>query len=323
VWGNLVVWEAQAPDGGDISGMNLDTGERLDIEGLPGLQIRPQICGDILVWQDIRNGNWDVYGFSLSRGIEFPVSRQIDDQIMPSVSDSTVFWIDKRLSVDGVLGLRFGGWRSAADVRRFETLSQDGRISLLLDVDEHSDAIVYRFYRYPDDRPVGDDRLMRIRHEFSLGADSLYVYPDTSVAERRPFFYTLGVIDGYGEESLYGPVSGTSYAPAPDLLLLGHPFPNPCRGELAFNFGLPRGGRPASGSSWPDPEEEPRSVVVGVYTVTGRLIRSLEAGSLSPGYYRFSWDGRNEAGNKVGAGVYFISVHTGGESLSRKVILLR
>jgi hypothetical protein len=221
------------------------------------------------------------------------------------------------------MGLRFGESRTAADIRRFEALSQDGQISLLIDVDEHSDAVKYRVYRYPDDRPVSDDRLLHIREEFSLGSDSVFVYPDTMVAARRPFFYTLGVIDGYGEETLHGPVRGWAYAAAPKQMLLGYPFPNPCRGDVAFNFGLPRYSQPEERASWPDPAERPRAVNVGVYAVTGRLVRTMEAGVMTPGYYRFEWDGRDDWGSEVSPGVYFIKARTGGVGITRKIILLR
>jgi beta propeller repeat protein len=323
VYGNFVVWEDHSSDGGDVSGMDLATGLRTDIVRRPGLQINPEISGDIVVWQDSRNGGWDIYGYSLTDGIEFPICRQRDDQIMPSVSDSTVYWVDKRRPVDAILGLAFGGPRSVADIRRFETLSQDGQISLLVDVHEHSDAVTYRFYRYPDGRPMSDDRMAHIRKEFRLGRDSVYVFPDTSVAARRPFYYTLGVTDGYGEETFHGPVSGWAYAPVPQSLLLGNPFPNPCRGEVAFNFGVPRKSVPAGDTSWSDPTDHPRAVNVGVYTVSGRLVRTIEAGAMIPGYYRFEWDGRDESGRSVGPGIYFIHTGMGGQSLSRKVILLR
>jgi len=322
-WGRVVVWEDDAGGDGDIRGFDLETGVTFDVTGRPDPQQDPSVCGDMVVWQDMRNGNWDIYAYSITEGREFPITRQDDDQIMPSLNDSTVFWVDHRLATDAVLGLKFGEIRTAADIRKFEALSQDGQISLLLDVDEHSDAIKYRLYRYPDNRPVLDDRLLHIRDEFTLGGDSVHVYPDTLVAARRPFFYTLGVIDGYGEETLHGPVRGWAYAAAPKQMLLGYPSPNPCRGEVAFHFGLPRHRGQGEETSWPDPAESPRAVYVGVYTVTGRLVRTMKAGAMIPGYYRFEWDGRDEGGISVGPGVYFIKAQTGGAGISRKVILLR
>jgi immune inhibitor A len=322
-WGEVVVWEDHSSGQGDISGVNLGTGTAFQVVADPAPQAYPMISGDIVVWQDMRNGNWDIYGYSLVDGVEFPISRQIDDQIMPSLSDSTVFWIDHRAPIDAIMGLRFGGIRKAADIRRLEALSQDGKISLLLDVDEYSDAITYRLYRYPDGRAMSEDRFLHIRTEFHLGADTIHVYSDTLVAARRPFFYTLGVIDGYGDETFYGPVSGWAYASAPKELLLGNPFPNPCRGEVTFNFGLPRDYQVEDDQSWPDPKDHPRAVGVGVYSVTGRLVRTVMAGAMTPGYYRFEWDGKDDAGRKVSSGVYFIQAQTGASGLSRKVILLR
>jgi flagellar hook assembly protein FlgD len=75
--------------------------------------------------------------------------------------------------------------------------------------------------------------------------------------------------------------------------------------------------------SWPDPEDLPRSVSVGVYAVTGRLVRTVKAGAMTPGYYSLEWDGRDDGGRKVSSGVYFIKARTGGEGITRKVILLR
>jgi beta propeller repeat protein len=321
--GKVVVWEDDSSDGGDVAGVNLATGKRLDVASMAGEQVEPQVAGDLVVWQDSRNGGWDIYAYSLDEGREFPVSRQRDDQVMPSVSDSTVFWVDRRLSADGIVGLEFGGPRVVADVRRFETLSQDGQITLFLQVEEHTDDVSYRYYRYPDQRKVLDDRMAHVRHEFRLGEDSIYVYADTSVAARRPFFYTLGVIDGYGEETLYGPVGGSSYAPVPRELLLGRPFPNPCRGEVSFSVGLPREALPAGGASWPDPEDHRRAVTVGVYSVSGRLVRTLAVGTVTPGYYRFDWDGRDDRGHGVASGVYFINARAGDDALTKKVILIR
>jgi flagellar hook assembly protein FlgD len=53
------------------------------------------------------------------------------------------------------------------------------------------------------------------------------------------------------------------------------------------------------------------------------LVRTLRTAVLSPGYYRFTWDGRNDRGVRTGAGVYYLTVSAQGSFASRKVILLR
>jgi hypothetical protein len=267
---------------------------------------------------------WELgYAYGLTFGEEFPLCRQIDDQVMPTIADSTVFWVDLRNPEGAVRGLRFGGERLVASVRKFEALSQDGQIKLLVSVKEHEDGITYRFYRYPDDRPMPHDRHKHIRLEFDLSSDSIYAFADTSVAARREFFYTLGVIDGYGEESFYGPVGGSAYQEAPKRLVLGPPAPNPCRGHASIGFGVPRTFSQPTDGTWPDPVDDISSVTVGVYSVTGRLVRTLKTGNLVPGYYGVIWDGRNDQGTRVSSGVYIVHASVGGHAASQKIILIR
>ncbi|MGD8627901.1 MAG: M6 family metalloprotease domain-containing protein [bacterium] len=323
VWGSVIVWEDRSRDGGDIAGLDLETGERLTIARRDGLQLNPSVSGDIVIWQDNRNGNWDLYAYSLSSGEEYPISRQKDDQVMPALTDSTVLWVDHRLDLDVVRGLKFGVKRTVAEVERFEALSQDGQISLLLNVREFDNGIRYRFYRYPDDRPLPPDRQTHLRTEIELGGDSTYVFADTLVAARRPFFYTLGIVDGYGDETLFGPVNGTAYQEAPRAIALGYPAPNPCRNYSTMVFGLPRTSGQSPSESWPDPAEDMSRVDVAVYSVTGQLVRTLRAENLVPGYYQITWDGRNNYGAQVSSGVYVVRAAAGGHSAHRKVILVK
>ncbi len=323
VWGSIIVWEDRSVDGGDILGFNCETGELLEIARKEGLQLEPAISGDVVVWQDNRNGNWDIFGFSIAGMEERPISRQQDNQLRPAVSDSTVMWMDYRTDMDEIRGLRFGAKRTVARVDRFEALSQDGQISLLLSVREFDNGIKYRFYRYPDDRPLPSDKHTHLRAEFELQGDSTYVFADTLVAARRPFYYTLGIVDGYGDETHVGPVNGTAYQEAPRRLALGLPAPNPCRNHTTLTFGLPRTAGQAPDESWPDPDNDMSNVNVSVYSVTGQLVRTLRASSLVPGYYQVVWDGKNNYGAQVSSGVYVVRAAAGSSRASQKVILLK
>ncbi|MEO7866722.1 MAG: FlgD immunoglobulin-like domain containing protein [Candidatus Eisenbacteria bacterium] len=44
-------------------------------------------------------------------------------------------------------------------------------------------------------------------------------------------------------------------------------------------------------------------VTLGVYDLTGRLVRSLQRCRLADGAYRFEWNGRDANGRRVPAGV--------------------
>ena len=65
------------------------------------------------------------------------------------------------------------------------------------------------------------------------------------------------------------------------------------------------------------------SVSLAVFDVSGRMVRTLTDGSREAGRYAINWDGRDEAGKRVSAGVYFYRLTAGGESLTRKMTVLK
>ncbi|MCD4690733.1 T9SS type A sorting domain-containing protein, partial [bacterium] len=63
---------------------------------------------------------------------------------------------------------------------------------------------------------------------------------------------------------------------------------------------------------------------VRVYDAAGRLVRVLVAGEeRDAGRHEVSWDGRDDAGRGVAAGVYFSRINTGGAEASAKMVLLK
>jgi flagellar hook assembly protein FlgD len=60
-----------------------------------------------------------------------------------------------------------------------------------------------------------------------------------------------------------------------------------------------------------------------VHDVAGRLVRVLFDGVRAAGAYEVPWDGRDEAGEKVGSGVYFVRVSSAHWTAESKVALIR
>jgi hypothetical protein len=83
--------------------------------------------------------------------------------------------------------------------------------------------------------------------------------------------------------------------------------PNPFSAATRVDFAVPR----------------KTDVSVVVYDVSGRSVRSLTQGSRDAGKYSISWDGRDAAGQRVAAGVYFYRMVAGGEMLTRKMTVLK
>jgi uncharacterized repeat protein (TIGR01451 family) len=65
------------------------------------------------------------------------------------------------------------------------------------------------------------------------------------------------------------------------------------------------------------------SASLAVYDVAGRTVRVLHRGPLGAGLSAFSWNGRDESGRDVAAGVYFVRAQSAAASEVRKVLVLR
>lgn len=64
-------------------------------------------------------------------------------------------------------------------------------------------------------------------------------------------------------------------------------------------------------------------LTINIYDKSGQLVRSQQMGSQSAGVVDFSWDGRNDDGEPIGAGDYAIEAiaQTGGESIELGTLL--
>ena len=73
---------------------------------------------------------------------------------------------------------------------------------------------------------------------------------------------------------------------------------------------------------------QPANVTLTIYDTTGALVRRLDLGHQSAGYYTDKtqaayWDGRNNLGETVGSGVYFYQLQAGDFSATRKLVILK
>lgn len=63
---------------------------------------------------------------------------------------------------------------------------------------------------------------------------------------------------------------------------------------------------------------------LAVFDVTGRVVcRLLSGESFGPGAHQVTWDGRDDSGGLVSAGMYLYRIETSGNSETRWMILLR
>ncbi|OQY26547.1 MAG: hypothetical protein B6244_13170 [Candidatus Cloacimonetes bacterium 4572_55] len=85
-------------------------------------------------------------------------------------------------------------------------------------------------------------------------------------------------------------------------------YPNPFSTKTRIEYVLP----------------SPSPVRIALYNSAGQSIRELLTEKEQPGgYHHLIWDGKNQAGQWVGNGVYFIRMTAGEHELSRKIVRLR
>ncbi len=118
--------------------------------------------------------------------------------------------------------------------------------------------------------------------------------------------YRLTAVNGLGQELLLGE---TRLMPARPLAAWPLPYRN---GELNVSFAI-SGRIGAHGGE----------AKVGLYDVSGRLVRVLARGGFQGAQQAVRWDGRDDEGNLVRSGLYFLRAESGGERNELKVAVLR
>jgi len=97
--------------------------------------------------------------------------------------------------------------------------------------------------------------------------------------------------------------------PAGQVFRLDENWPNPFNPSTNIRFTVGGGS--------------PQAVVLEIYDVRGRRLRSLTQGTLAPGTYLHRWDGRDEAGAELASGIYFARLKVGKASETKKLTLLK
>jgi predicted outer membrane repeat protein len=66
-----------------------------------------------------------------------------------------------------------------------------------------------------------------------------------------------------------------------------------------------------------------RAIEISIHDVSGRLVRTLFRGTNDPGLHAVTWNALDDAGRRVGSGVFFCRLRTGAEEMTQRVIVLR
>ncbi len=125
--------------------------------------------------------------------------------------------------------------------------------------------------------------------------------------ERQESYYQDGRMCATVSKSgnyVYGEAPGVYSPEIPAEFRFGGTYPNPFSAEAAISFSLPSAGR----------------VDVVIYDMSGRAVRTLSDTEMQAAEHTLMWDGLDETGNAVGAGVYFCRLQACGETITQKML---
>jgi len=84
-------------------------------------------------------------------------------------------------------------------------------------------------------------------------------------------------------------------------------YPNPFTPSTTINYSIPKEG----------------NVIINIYNIKGQIVKTLVSESLKSGTYSIVWNGDDQNGKKVSAGLYFTRIQAQGKALTNKMVKLR
>ncbi len=148
----------------------------------------------------------------------------------------------------------------------------------------------------------GDIEIIAVGYDRTVYAWSLPSPYNGSLAPWTTFRGNVHRTGRHGHDPVT-PVDGTSRP----VWSLAQNYPNPFNPTTTIAFNLPATSR--------------ASLIV--YDVTGARVRTLVDGAVRAGHHDVVWDGKNDARQPVGSGVYFYRLVASGTSLTKKMVLLK
>jgi len=167
------------------------------------------------------------------------------------------------------------------------------------------DALFTKWHIYFDGLNDAQNAKLAINQfEYSFPEDYLFAIMKNAMGEWTP------ELEKQFMQSSYKRFSDEGFEEAgikkPKAFALFGNYPNPLNPETTIKYALP----------------EKSHVIIEVYNVLGQRIVQLIDVDMPAGYHKVHWDGRNELGQKVSAGVYLCYMRAGDFVKTQKMTLL-
>ncbi len=194
-------------------------------------------------------------------------------------------------------------WRTESEVENlgfeiFRSLSENGQYSL---IDSYLDN--------PELKGQGNSSVGKTYH-----------YTDQTVQKGTTYYYKLADVSFNGQKSFHGPIKvqvtqnqlNVTSNSAPKTFKLYPNHPNPFNPSTEIVFDLPAD------------KQNTVQARLDIYNINGQKVRSLLQQSLPTGkQYQIHWDGKDDSGNTLPAGIYFGFLKAGNFQQSVKMCLVK
>lgn len=176
-----------------------------------------------------------------------------------------------------------------------------------------------------DESPDPDFNYFSIRRGESEGFDAMDantevgtttepMYVDEAVEAGKTYYYKVVAYDfnenmgSFSDEVMASVTAiGDDMLATPKEFALRQNYPNPFNPTTRIAYDL----------------AEMADVKIVIYDALGSKIRTLVNASKAAGSYNVTWDGLNDAGNKVASGVYIYTINAGNFNAAKKMTLMR
>jgi len=123
----------------------------------------------------------------------------------------------------------------------------------------------------------------------------------------RLYDYALSIQEIQNLHNQGTPITRDHTNTLPQNYILEQNYPNPFNMDTRIQFALP----------------EDSQITIAIYDTRGALIKTLLHKKVNAGYHTVQWNGKDERGNEIASGIYFVALSTPESQQTRKIILLK
>jgi len=209
----------------------------------------------------------------------------------------------------------------------FTAMTGDSRVILLWRTEVEMDNAGFDIYR-SDTRDGNYTKIAFVPGAQDPETSNDYQFTDKQVQPGHAYYYYLEDVDLSGKRTKSDVIQVKLPVAQASLLVAALPIQTepeilPEQNSLLANY-----PNPFNPATWiPYNLAEAADVTIQIYDIRGHLIRTLNLGRQLAGFYLSKdraayWDGRDDAGEQAGSGVYYYRLSAGNFSATRKMVVL-